>query len=133
MVEEIYKPYLEKPRGRQASEHVGIYAVSDGSVLMEHGSYGWVIASKNAEFLAVGSGPSRGTSQHSFRAEAYGMLAMLLFIIRSCEYCGLPIPERVQAYTDNEPLVKRINRKRAMKGDELANSTIDWSPHGLNG
>jgi predicted RNA-binding Zn-ribbon protein involved in translation (DUF1610 family) len=64
----------------------------------------------------------------SFRAEAYGMLSMLLFMVRVLELFELPFPPRVEVYTDNESLINRIKRKQRLRGEEFPNSTLesDW-------
>jgi hypothetical protein len=68
----------------------GFRAVSDGSVSRQHhGSFGWVVSSSGGERLAVGMGPVRGRRPHSFRAEAYGLLSLLRFLIRIKEFTGM--------------------------------------------
>jgi hypothetical protein len=57
-------------------------AVSDGSVLpMESASFRWILSSQQGEPLAASMGPVRGRTVYSYRAEAYGMLNFLRFLI----------------------------------------------------
>ncbi len=68
----------------------GFRAVSDGSVSRKHhGLFGWVVSSLDGERLAVGMGPVRGRRPQSFRAEAYGLLSLLRFLIRIKEFTGM--------------------------------------------
>ena len=68
----------------------GFRAVSDGSVTTQlHGSIGWIVSSLSGNRLATGMGPARGRSPLSFRAEAYGLLSFLRFLLRIKEYRGM--------------------------------------------
>jgi hypothetical protein len=61
----------------------GFRAASDGSVrLMTQGSFGWVLSTDNGHQLATGMGPARGPRPASYRAEGYGLLSILQFLIR---------------------------------------------------
>jgi hypothetical protein len=58
-------------------------AVSDGSVRYhEEGAYGWALSSRSGERVAYGRGPASGRVPTSYRAEAYGMLSLLRFLVR---------------------------------------------------
>jgi hypothetical protein len=59
-------------------------AVSDGSVRHEtQGAFGWSMRNEFGVTVATGMGPARGGGNvTSYRAEAYGMLSILRFLIR---------------------------------------------------
>jgi ribonuclease HI len=106
-------------------EVLGAHGISDGSVKLEQGTFGWSIRTKEDKPIATGKGASYGYPQHSFRAEAYGMLSMLLFMVRNLEFHMEPFPTRIEVFTDNSGLVKRIRKKRGIEGVEFPNSTLD--------
>lgn len=57
-------------------------AVSDGSVRYnKHGAFGWVLSSSSRERMAYGRGPASGRDPTSYRAEAYGMLSLMRFLL----------------------------------------------------
>ncbi|KAI2507325.1 hypothetical protein MHU86_7161 [Fragilaria crotonensis] len=87
----------------------GIRAVSDGSVIAtHHGSFGWVLSSLNGERLAFGNGPVRGRIPHSFRAEAYGLLSLLRFLIRVKEFTGMHEPWVGVLATDSQSVLDTL-------------------------
>jgi exonuclease III len=80
----------------------GFRAVSDGSVtLKQHGSFGWVVSSMEGVRLATGNGPVRGRRPHSYRAEAYGILSFLRFLLRIKEFTGMHEPWQGLLATDS--------------------------------
>jgi hypothetical protein len=60
--------------------------VSDGGMVNGYGSYGWIIA--NADELTRGRGEAEGAGElmQSFRAEGYGMIAALRYILHAFTY-----------------------------------------------
>jgi hypothetical protein len=87
----------------------GFRAVSDGSVtLMQYGSFGWVLSSRNGERLAFGKGPVRGRRPHSYRAEASGLLSFLRFLIRIKEFTGMQDPWVGVVATDSQGVLDTL-------------------------
>ena len=57
-------------------------AVCDGSVRRQrNGAFGWTIRNEHGLRVASGMGPARGSKPTSYRAEAYGLLSLLRFLI----------------------------------------------------
>jgi hypothetical protein len=100
--------------------------VSDGSVAKESGAYGWCLSSADGTRLATGMGPAQGMKPSSYRAEGYGMLSLLRFIIRLFEYYGTA-PRCSQLYSDNMALIQRIDKQMG-RHTWYPNDTIssDW-------
>ena len=75
---------LVSPEALVTALNEGFRVVSDGSVKDIHGngSCGWVLSSPRGDRLVYGSAPARGRSLHSYRAEAYGLLAVMRFLIQ---------------------------------------------------
>ena len=68
----------------------GFIAASDGSVRYKtDGSFGWIVSTPSGERLVRAYGQVRGAFLTSYRAEAYGMLSVLRFIVRVQEYCQI--------------------------------------------
>ena len=87
----------------------GFRAVSDGSVTIQQcGSFGWVLSSLNHERLAFGMGPVHGRSMNSYRAEAYGLLSILRFLIRIKEYTGMHDPWVGVLATDSQSVLDTL-------------------------
>lgn len=63
-------------------------AVSDGSVRHEtQGAFGWALRNEQGVNAASGMGPARGGGKvTSYRAEAYGLLVLLRFLIKMAEF-----------------------------------------------
>ena len=59
--------------------------VSDGSGPKTGGAFGWKITATDGTRLAQGKGPAFGGYMNSYRAEAYGMLSLLLFVLHFCD------------------------------------------------
>ncbi|KAI2496026.1 hypothetical protein MHU86_18499 [Fragilaria crotonensis] len=72
----------------------GLRAASDGSVrFTTQGAFGWVLSTDQGLQAATGMGPARGPRPSSYRAEGYGLLSILRFLIRIAEFTG-----RVEAW-----------------------------------
>jgi hypothetical protein len=84
--------------------------VSDSGMINGYGSYGWIIA--NDEELTRGRGEAEGAKEHmqSFRAEGYGMLAALRYILHAFTYTGnWPKNNKIiHMYCDNLALIQQI-------------------------
>ena len=86
------------------------YMVSDGGMVNGYGSYGWIIA--NNSDIQIGRGEAEGARNlmQSFRAEGYGMLAALRYILQAYTFTeNWPTtPKSVHMYCDNLALIQRI-------------------------
>jgi hypothetical protein len=86
------------------------YMVSDGGMINGYGSYGWIIA--NDDEITKGRGEAEG-AQHlmqSFRAEGYGMLAALRYLLHAFTYTtNWPTNNKtIHIFCDNLALIQRI-------------------------
>jgi hypothetical protein len=89
-----------------------ILAVSDGSDdHRDHGTFGWVIGNESEVFW-TGSGLVRGSPMSSFRAEAYGRLSLLRFMLRYLEFWTMTSHSECYLRTalDNMGVIKRHQR-----------------------
>ena len=73
------------------------------------GSFGAVIAN-NKEILIHVSGQAYGKAPSSFRAEGYGMLAILRFLHHFTQFNNISIKGKLKIYSDNEGLIIRVNQ-----------------------
>ena len=103
------------------------YVGTDGSVINQAGSYGYVGKSHDHVSLFRGRGPAAGTNMTSFRAEAYGALAVYRFLLRLSEYTEIPLRTNIKHYIDNRSVVKRIRAAQTQKYN-APNRTLapDW-------
>ena len=87
-----------------------VRAVSDGSVRMEtQGAFGWSMRNEFNNTVASGMGPARGGGgMTSYRAEAYGMLATLRFLIRMAEFTEMTFPWTGVVGTDSQSLLDTL-------------------------
>jgi hypothetical protein len=80
---------------------------SDGGHINNRGSYGWVMAAAGT-VIYQGKGHARGYPMSSYRAEAYGKLAWLLFFLHHyCECFGITINCSIRSYYDNLEVIKQ--------------------------
>lgn len=84
-----------------------IYLCSDGGATSTVGSFGAVIASDDSVVLTL-KGRAHGFKPGSFRAETYGMLAILRGLYRFAKFHNLQLCSRLIVYCDNQSLIKRI-------------------------
>ncbi len=97
------------PRSAALALTYGIRAVSDGSAKFQtRGAFGWSISTDKGERIATGMGPARGARQHSYRAEAYGMLALYIFLHRLAEYTQTITPWKGIIATDSQSLLDTV-------------------------
>jgi hypothetical protein len=99
--------------------HGDIVMCSDGSVTDGSGSYGFTIASRTGQRLARGNGAAPGSYANSFRSEAYGILATLLWLNRETQRCTTvpPDPAVVYHYLDNRSVISRVDHTCATRRD----------------
>ena len=87
----------------------GLRGGSDGSVRhFTDGSFGWMLSTPQGERMATGMGPARGPRPPSYRAEAYGMLSILRFLIRVAEYTSTVEPWTGSIVTDSHSVLKTL-------------------------
>jgi hypothetical protein len=97
----------------------GFLAASDGSVSKtNYGAYGWIVALKNGERIIQAAGPARGGRMNSYRAEGYGILSFLRFLVRLKEYCSTNKQWEWQLTCDNLSFVERINGQAEARDSE---------------
>ena len=80
---------------------------SDGSVRYQReGSFGWALSFQNGDRPVHCSGPVYGFKPTSYRAEGYGLLSMIRFLLCLSEYCGNTQPlHAFKMASDNSSLV----------------------------
>ena len=85
-------------------------SASDGSVRHHRqGAFGWTIRNENGQRVAAGMGPASGSKPTSYRAEAYGMLSLLRFLIRIKEYTSMHFQWEGIIATDSQSLLDTLN------------------------
>jgi hypothetical protein len=93
----------------------GLRAASDGSSwpldIGRQGSYGWIMTTDDPNERAVrGMGVVRGADPDSYRAEAYGMLTQIRFLIRLAEFTQHPEAWSGILATDSKSLLDTLFR-----------------------
>ncbi len=87
----------------------GLRAAYDGSVRFEtQGAFGWALSTDQGVQAATGMGPVRGPRPTSYRAEAYGLLSILRFLIRIAEFTGKVDPWMGILATDSQSVLKTL-------------------------
>ena len=82
---------------------------SDGSVDQSKGSFGWIIAQPDGTALVTGKGTAFGHDISSFRAEAYGVLAPLRFLVRTRQFYHIPTSiNTITWWCDSKSLLSRV-------------------------
>jgi hypothetical protein len=82
--------------------------VSDGAEKYKCAAFGWMTSRSNGHRLVRCTGPVYGADPSSFRAEGYGFLSMLRFLLRLAEYCDTPQLYECTLASDNLDLITRI-------------------------
>jgi hypothetical protein len=82
---------VDEPCAWQAITKEKCIIATDGSAPHGRGSYAWVISDPTGKRLVKCSGPVFGKDISSFRAEGYGMLSVLRFLLRMAEMYGASI------------------------------------------
>ena len=102
------------------------YIATDGSAPNGKGSFAWVISDSNGTILVKSKGPVYGANITSFRAEGYGILAILRFLLRMkqvhqahpIQAAGPTNPPGGQITSEVLDLLRaRIDRNRAENGE----------------
>jgi ribonuclease HI len=90
-----------------------LIGVSDGGhdPHSNRASYGWSVESTTKHNIAEGAGRVQGSPLSSFRAEAYGLLALMRYINQ------IPTSHAIKLYTDSKSVIQRCKRP------------ISYSPH----
>ena len=84
-------------------------ATSDGSAPEFIGSFGWAMrTTKGTNNIATNNGAAPGYRTTSFRAEAYGLLSLVLFLYHAFKFTEIPMCESINLFSDSEGLIKRI-------------------------
>jgi hypothetical protein len=85
-----------------------VFLASDGGAQDPLGSYGCLLASKS-QILAENGGQASGANPRSFRAEGYGMLAILRLLYHLLQFHDIPnIRGPVKIVCDSESLITRV-------------------------
>ncbi len=92
-----------------------LYIVSDGGCDKHRGSFGWVIADES-RILWEGWGIAHGNPMSSYRAEGYGRLAAIRFLLHYATYLDITPPDdiRIETATDNKALLPQEAQWRAV-------------------
>ena len=100
---------------------------SDGSVIENKASFGYVIASGAKVRLIRGRGPAAGADPQSFRAEGYGGLASTRMLLRLQDFTGIQLTQSFKHFIDNKAVVDETNKGRKYHS-KYANTTLksDW-------
>ena len=99
-------------------------AASDGSVKPSSGSYGWIVSASKTKKLITGKGRVFGFPITSFRAEAFGIGSILLFLSKAFSISA-PVTSQLNIVCDNKALVDVIEKKMNQQYPTFANSTLD--------
>jgi hypothetical protein len=106
------------------------HIATDGSAPDGKGSFAWVISDAEGNILAQCKGPAYGADISSYRAEGYGILSVLRFLVHMRKIHplqdGLPVVQQ-PLVCDNEAIVKKIREIIKYKSI-YPNSTMesDW-------
>ena len=87
-----------------------LYACSDGSSTDDGMSYGFVISFFDGEYIAEGKGLAHGHPNNSYRAEAYGVAAMIRCLCHVLDQIDRSCLAPLQLYCDNKGVVDQLNR-----------------------
>lgn len=90
-----------------------IVTCSDGSASETSASFGFIASTRQGLRLAQGHGPAPGSYHNSFRSEAYGVLATMLWAhaLRQNWLRQQIQPSHWTHYLDNQSVIKRIQRQ----------------------
>jgi hypothetical protein len=106
-----------------------VFAASDGSVLQTtSGSFGVVLVHvRTKTTIATAMGAAPGFQPSSFRAEAYGALAVLRLIWRLSKFTDIALSVTLRHWIDNNALVRRISYEaRRRYPNPRATLQPDW-------
>ena len=99
---------------------------TDGSA-PDKASFGWAIAAADKTRLATCFGPTQGFKPSSYRAEGYGALSVLRFLIRFIQHHQIETMAPPQGFCDNESIVENV-KEASSHTEHFANTTLkaDW-------
>ena len=106
-----------------------LYAASDGSVLSNKGTFGWILSDHSGHRLVECSGAIFGYPISSFRSESFGIWSILLFLQKLFEFFSIPLPtNHLQLVCDNKSLVNTIKKIQNQARPMFPNDTLasDW-------
>jgi hypothetical protein len=89
-------------------EQANIYAVSDGGVKYNIGTYGWVIAT-SGKVLVTGQGGVFGRNISSHRAEVCGILSWMLYLYHYTKFLQLEIKCAIHSFCNNKAAISNVN------------------------
>ena len=129
LLEKTQLHYEPQRTAELLNDGCSLFVASDGSICPEKcGSFGFTVTHVSSKTrLMMGQGPVPGHEPSSFRAEAYGALAVGRLLVRLSEFTGIEIRQRVFHWIDNEGVVNRI--KAQLKQPQVyPSSTLqpDW-------
>ena len=87
------------------SQALPMFLCSDGSAPSFRGSFGGLCSTPDGQLLFSISGPAPGYRTSSFRAESYGLLALLRFVVQICNFYSIALPTTLRFNTDSQSLV----------------------------
>jgi hypothetical protein len=85
-----------------------VYAVSDGGVSNNIGTYGWVIAI-SGKVIVTGKGFVFGQAISSHRAEVCGILSWTLYLYHYTTYLQCNIACKLHSFCDNKAAITNVN------------------------
>jgi hypothetical protein len=100
--------------------------VSNGSSARSLGSFGWSLATPAGQRLAECYGLVYGNDPSSFRSEATGLLAILLFLLNIRVFFDVTLDCSLSLYTDNKGLVSVLPAMAQPFQSPLASFRADW-------
>ena len=113
-----------------SSDATPIHLCSDGSAPLFHGSFGCVCSTDNGMELFTLLGPAPGFRTSSFRAESYGLLSVLQFVFRFCEYQGISLPSHLRLYTDSKSAIQTMTTRLEWNSDfPYTTMSPEWDLH----
>jgi len=102
----------------------GAFIVASDGAAPDRASYGWILATLDGNRIVTCSGPVTGTKPNSFRAESYGILSSLRFVIRFLQYFQQPTFKSYTHITDAQSVLDRLAEVLKHE-DHYANSTLE--------
>jgi hypothetical protein len=100
-----------------------IWGASDGSVRGSQGTFGWALATETGTKLVEGMGPAFGSSMDSYRAEGFGVLSIMAFLLNTHKFTGVPLAP-LQTTSDNKALVETLHCLRHRIRPQFPSDTL---------
>jgi hypothetical protein len=108
------------------------YIATDGSAPDGKGSFAWIISDIHGTILAKCNGPVFGAGVTSFRAEGYGILSLLRFLLRLRQVHHPPLPPAEQTNpqeADDTQEPRDSLQERILQHTSLPAPHIPADPH----